>query len=228
MDREWLGLASPGVWEGQGGQARSPEHTGGQASHHMPRPRCARLRRRTLRGSLAKSPRPKRGDTSGSKPRARLPGGAPAPTSCRPHRARHCPEPCRPRAPAPGRPTPRPRRSPRDLYKGAPAARWSGAAAALPAARPPAARASDAGVAAVSAFAMRPRAPGPTLATALGGPGVGRRLRGLHGFGDPAPGEWGGRKGGGRGGPPTWACQECGPGDRSGGAAAVAAGGRER
>ena len=66
---------------------------------------------------------------------------------------------------------------------------------ALPAARPPAARASDAGVAAVSAFAMRPRAPGPLWPLPWGALAWAVGFVGSLGSGDPAPGEWGGRKG---------------------------------
>uniref|UniRef100_A0A4W2EUR0 Follistatin-related protein 3 n=1 Tax=Bos indicus x Bos taurus TaxID=30522 RepID=A0A4W2EUR0_BOBOX len=127
------------------------------------------------------------GDTSNSKPRARLPGGAPAPHQLPPTSRATLPRaPPSPR-PAPAGP-PRPARSPRDLYRARRPRAGSGAAAALPAARPPAARASDAGVAAVSAFAMRPRAPGPLWPLPWGALAWAVGFVGSLGSGDPAPG----------------------------------------
>lgn len=134
------------------------------------------------------------GDISNSKPRARLPGGAPAPHQLPPTSRATLPRASPSPRPAPAGP-PRPARSPRDLYRARRPRAGSGAAAALPAARPPAARASDAGVAAVSAFAMRPRAPGPLWPLPWGALAWAVGFVGSMGSGDPAPGEWGGRKG---------------------------------
>ena len=63
-----------------------------------------------------------------------------------------------------------------------------------PPARPPA-RASDAGAAAVSASAMRPGTPGPLWPLPWGALAWAVGFVGSVGSGDPAPGEWGGRKG---------------------------------
>ena len=142
----------------------------------------------------------------------------PPPTSCRPHRARHCP------APRPGRPAPpRPARSPRDLYRARRPRAGSGAAAALPAARPPPARPTRG-----PPPCLRPpcvpgrrghcgRCPGgpwrgPWASLALWARGTPRPVSGAAGRG-------------GWGGPPTWACPECGPGSEVGGRGG---GGRER
>lgn len=63
-----------------------------------------------------------------------------------------------------------------------------------PPSQPPA-RASDAGAAAVSASAMRPGTPGPLWPLPWGALAWAVGFVGSVGSGDPAPGEWGGRKG---------------------------------
>lgn len=191
--REWLGLRSPGVWEGTGRSGYEPRAHWGHASHHMQTTmrKAQQTHSSWVTGQLVSQTH---GDTSNSKPRARLPGGAPAPHQLPPTSRATLPRaPPSPR-PAPAGP-PRPARSPRDLYRARRPRAGSGAAAALSAARPPAARASDAGVAAVSAFAMRPRAPGPLWPLPWGALAWAVGFVGSLGSGDPAPGEWGGRKG---------------------------------
>lgn len=210
---------------GRGGQATSPEHTGATPAITC-RPRCARLSRRTLRGSLANSS-PKR--TATPRTRSHGPGsrvGPPPLISCRPHRERHCPEPRRPRAP------------PRLARPAPPAARGTfigRAGRALEVVPPPPS------LPPVRQLPARPTRGSPPCLRSPCVPG----RRGHYGRcpGGPWHGPWaswapwvrgtprrvsGAAGRGGRGGPPTWACRECGPGDRSGGEAAVAAGGREQ
>jgi len=171
---------------GRGGQATSPEHTGATPAITC-RPRCARLSRRTLRGSLANSS-PKR--TATPRTRSHGPGsrvGPPPLISCRPHRERHCPEPRRPRAP------PRLARPAPPAARGTFIGRAGRALEVVP--PPPSLPPVRAGVAAVSAFAMRPRAPGPLWPLPWGALAWAVGFVGSLGSGDPAPGEWGGRKG---------------------------------
>lgn len=131
-----------------------------------------------------------------------LPGsqvGLPPPTSSCPRggqaQPRHTPCATRPRAPP--RPGPAPPAASGTFIGSARPRRWevgAAAAARLPAARPPA-RASDAGAAAVSASTMRPGTPGPLWPLPWGALAWAVGFVGSVGSGDPAPGEWGGRKG---------------------------------
>lgn len=106
-------------------------------------------------------------------PPPRLPSGWPGPAQA--HTGRDTAS-----RPAPARP--RPARSPRDLYRERPAAaRWEVGAAALPAARPRVRRGGRRRLCVRHAS----RDAGAAVATALGGPGLGRGLRGLRGLGGP-------------------------------------------